>query len=123
MATQENDLMSSQATDALIPVQSLDFQRAAIARVTTPLPPRPGIRLAIRLALPTMAAAAALLVHRLMPSQQSEQPTWHYPVVLYALLGLSPVLALLQAVWARRMRRWARDIAPIFAAAILLLCV
>src|SRR5258706_9011874 len=123
MAMTENDVMSSQATDALMPVPPLEFQRAAAgsSRAAVTLP-RPGMGLVARLALPTLAAAVALMVHRLVPSRQTEQPTWHYPVVLYALLGLSPLLVLLQATWART-RAWARDIAPIFAGAIMLLCV
>jgi NitT/TauT family transport system permease protein len=118
MATQENDLMSSQATDALIPVQPLDFQRRAVPALTVS---RPSVRLILRLLLPTAGAAIALLVHRLVPSRQSDMPTWHYPMVLYALLGLSPLLAMLQALFPRT-RTWARNIAPIFAAAIMLMC-
>src|SRR5881227_1989273 len=109
MAMTENDVMSSQATDALMPVQPLEFQRAAAATSSRAvILPRPaGAGLVVRLALPTMAAAVALIVHRFVPSRQTEQPTWHYPMVLYALLGLSPLLVLLQATWART-RAWAR---------------
>src|SRR5947209_7244306 len=115
----EDDVMSSQATDALIPVQPVEYQRAAPRAVVAP---RSGIGMLVRLALPTAAAALALVIHRQVPSHQTELPTRHYPLVLYALLGLSPLLTIVQLISARA-QRWAVDIAPIFAASILLLCV
>src|SRR5260221_8924481 len=115
--------MPSQVTEAtmLVHRSTLDY---ASARATA-LPARPAVarprsplRVAFSLALPTVAAAIALWVHLTLPNQQNPAPTHHYPAVLKALLGASPLLALLYLMWPAA-RRWARDIAPIVGAGIL----
>jgi NitT/TauT family transport system permease protein len=97
---------------------------AAIATAAAVAPARNGsanwspLRIAAALALPSLCAAIALWIHRAMPSRQNPTPTHDYPLVLQALLGLSPLLALLYAALPAA-RPWARHIAPLLGAGIL----
>src|SRR5437660_5030507 len=70
------------------------------------------LRVAGALAMPTLCAAIALWIHRAMPSRQNPMPTYAYPLVLRWLLGLSPLLAVLYAVWPAA-RRLVRHVAPL----------
>jgi NitT/TauT family transport system permease protein len=69
---------------------------------------------------PAVAAASALLVHRLVPNLQSPLPTGPYPGLLIGLLAASLILAGLQWAWPR-LRPWARHNGPLMAGAILML--
>jgi NitT/TauT family transport system permease protein len=77
----------------------------------------------LALAAPTIAAILALWLHRTLPNKQEPMPMPHhfYPLLLTLLLGSSPVLAALQALWPAT-RRWACATAPILAAGILAFC-
>ena len=66
---------------------------------------------------PAVAATAALLIHHLVPSRQSTDPTHAYPILLEGLLVASLLLAAVQGAW-RRLRHWARHHAPLLAGAI-----
>jgi NitT/TauT family transport system permease protein len=81
------------------------------------------VRAALSLAMPTMAAGAALLLHLHLPSKQNlmPTPTHHYPLVLKVLLGSSPLLMILSAFWLRA-RKWSLHMAPLLGAGVLLAC-
>ena len=88
----------------------------------TPVTSAPAARGVAAVLAPAVAALVALLLHKLVPSRQSTDPTHAYPVLLETLLGVSLSLAALQAVW-RRLRPWARRNAPLLAGAIGVLAV
>jgi NitT/TauT family transport system permease protein len=66
---------------------------------------------------PAIAALSALLLHKLLPSRQTSEPTGPYPVLLVILLGGSLGLAAVSAFW-RGLRPWLRHHAPLVAGAI-----
>jgi NitT/TauT family transport system permease protein len=71
---------------------------------------------------PAAAALAAIVIHRFLPSSQSQLPTRLYPLLLQALLIATLALAVVQ--WAYKpLRRWVRHYGPLLTAAILLLCL
>jgi NitT/TauT family transport system permease protein len=63
---------------------------------------------------PITVGAVALLIHNLLPNQQSALPTKAYPVLLQILLAATVVLAFLQWAW-RPLRPWVRHNAPLLA--------
>lgn len=73
------------------------------------------------LALP-VAALIALVVHLSFSSKEPSADVHSYTLFLSVILGASVVLLLARPIWSR-LRRWTQDIFPIFAAAVLLLCV
>jgi NitT/TauT family transport system permease protein len=88
--------------------------------------PRTSVGRAARAALPVLAAPAAglaaLLVHKLVPNQQSDLPTRVYPLLLQILLGATLVLAALQFV-VRPLRAWLGHNGPLLAGGFLWLAV
>ncbi len=80
-----------------------------------------GGRAAAMVLAPAVAAVAALLVHRYLPSRQSPLPTRIYPMLLMVLLGASLLLTLIQWAW-RGIRPWAQHYAPLLAGAVFVLC-
>ncbi len=61
-----------------------------------------------------VAGLAALLIHKLIPNQQSALPTRVYPLLLQILLAAALVFAFVQ--WAYRpLRPWVRHNAPLLA--------
>jgi NitT/TauT family transport system permease protein len=75
--------------------------------------------------LPSAVVVVALLVHRFLPDQQvlpmswvDELPAWQhpYPMLLWALLATSLVIAMAQCLW-RGLRRSVRHNAPLWAGA------
>jgi NitT/TauT family transport system permease protein len=71
---------------------------------------------------PAVMALVALLLHRFLPSRQSQLPTGPYPLLLEGLLAGALVLAGLQLA-SRRLRPWVRHHAPLFAGALTALVV
>jgi NitT/TauT family transport system permease protein len=67
---------------------------------------------------PPAAGLAALLIHKLVPSQQSELPTRVYPLLLQILVAATFVLAAVQWAW-RPMRAWVRHNGPLLAGGFL----
>ena len=67
--------------------------------------------------LPPLVAVIALLVHSLVPNQQSILRTHLYPLLLQILLGVGLLLALLQWAW-RPSRGRIRYYSPLFAGVI-----
>lgn len=75
----------------------------------------------VRLALPLLAAAIALAVHKGVPSHQTPLPTHIYPTLLvYGMVAW--VLLAMAAALVPAAHRWAASRGPLFAAAFLLLC-
>jgi NitT/TauT family transport system permease protein len=72
-------------------------------------------------ALP-VAIVIALVVHLLVSKNEPRADTASYTLFLDILLGLSLVAASLQALWLG-LRRWLARMGPIFAAAVLGLCL
>jgi NitT/TauT family transport system permease protein len=64
-------------------------------------------------ALP-LAGLAALLIHWLVPNQQSAIPTGVYPKLLQILLAATLLLTLVQWAW-RPLRNWVRHYGPLLA--------
>ncbi len=83
--------------------------------------PLPTASLRGLLALP-VAALIALVVHLSASTKEPPAEVHSYTLFLSVILGASVVLLLARPVWSR-LRRWTRDIFPIFAAAVSLLCV
>lgn len=76
-------------------------------------------RLVTLLALP-LATAIALAIHFSVSDKEPPAETYSYAAFLFAVLALSIVMATVQPWWAG-LRRWMRDMCPIFAAAVLFL--
>jgi NitT/TauT family transport system permease protein len=72
------------------------------------------------LAIP-VATSIGLAIHLLVSQKEPRDETYSYTLFLGAILVASIVAALIQPFW-RRLRRWMRNMCPIFAVAILLLC-
>jgi NitT/TauT family transport system permease protein len=104
--------MSSEALEAT-PGEQVLLETAPIDREQTAR----GLPSAIRILAPAVAAALALVTHKVLPNQQSALPTYYYPLLLEILLGAALLLAIGQAFWPRLARWWLHD-APLFAGAI-----
>jgi NitT/TauT family transport system permease protein len=81
--------------------------------------PKPAPRLSTLLALP-VATAIALAVHFFVSEKESPVETHSYTAFLCGVLGLGVVMAAVQPWWPA-LRRWMRNMCPIFAVAVLLL--
>jgi NitT/TauT family transport system permease protein len=64
----------------------------------------------------------ALAVHWIVAKNEPAVDTRSYAVFLGSILGVSVVAAAIQPVWAG-LRRWMEHMCPIFAAAVMLLCL
>ncbi|HLW66374.1 MAG TPA: ABC transporter permease [Gemmataceae bacterium] len=71
---------------------------------------------------PPLVAVIAMLVHKLVPNQQTFLRTHLYPGLLQILLGLGLLLVLLQWAW-RPSRARIRYYSPLFAGVIAWLCI
>jgi NitT/TauT family transport system permease protein len=69
---------------------------------------------------PGIAALAALLAHKILPSRQSPLPSSHYPILLEILLGVSMLMLAAQAL-SSRLRPWTVYHAPLLAGFIAVL--
>jgi len=69
----------------------------------------------------TAATASCLTAHWLVSTTEPAPETRSYFVFLWSVLGVSLVLAFVQIGWPS-LRRWMREMGPIFAAALLILC-
>lgn len=83
--------------------------------------PRFTSRLVTLLALP-VATALALALHFFVSEKEPPAETHSYTLFLCGILGLSIVMAAVQPWWLG-LRRWMRDMCPIFAVAVSLLSV
>src|SRR6266568_2013146 len=72
------------------------------------------------LAIP-VAALIGLAIHLLVSKKEPSDATHYYTLLLGVILGVSIVAAMTQPFW-KALRRWMRNMCPIFAAAILTLC-
>ena len=72
------------------------------------------------LAIP-VATSIGLAIHLLVSQKEPHDETHSYTLFLGAILVASIVAAMVQPFW-RRLRRWMRNMCPIFAVVILLLC-
>ena len=72
------------------------------------------------LAIP-VATSIGLAIHLLVSQKEPRDETHSYTLFLGAILVASIVAAMIQPFW-RRLRRWMRNMCPIFAVVILLLC-
>jgi NitT/TauT family transport system permease protein len=79
--------------------------RASISRI---------VRAALIVLAPPAAVVAALLIHRVVPNQQSTLPTDVYPMLLQICLLATLSLALVQSFW-RPFRIWTEHYAPLLA--------
>ncbi|MEY2497071.1 MAG: sulfonate transport system permease protein [Verrucomicrobiota bacterium] len=78
-------------------------------------------RLHTVLALPA-AASLALAIHFLVSKNEPPAETHSYTLLLYLVLGAGIAIMLVQPWW-QGLRRWMRNMCPILAVAVLLLCV
>lgn len=69
-----------------------------------------------------VAAIVALVVHFLASKKEMPAETQSYTIFLSIVLGASILVAVVQPFWAG-LRRWLKDMAPILAAALVLLCI
>ena len=67
------------------------------------------------------AALIGLAIHLLVSKKEARIETHSYTLFLGVILVVSIVAAMMQPFW-RPLRRWMRNMCPIFAVAILLLC-
>ena len=110
-----------------MPPRQSEIDRSDIKRsATIAAPGVAGLRVPalglFALAMPSIVAALALALHLMVASRQKySTPTHHYPLVLKALLGASPLLMILSWVWPAA-RAKARHVAPLMGGGIVLLC-
>jgi NitT/TauT family transport system permease protein len=83
-------------------------------------PPVMKLRLQTLLAIP-VAASIGLAIHLLVSQKEPRDETHSYTLFLGGVLVVSIVAAIMQPFW-RPLRRWMRNMCPIFAAAIFTLC-
>jgi len=84
--------------------------------------PPASIASSLRTWLPVTAATAICLgIHWYVARSEPPAETRSYFVFLWSVLGVSIVLAVIQIGWPS-LRRWMREMGPIFAAALLALC-
>src|SRR6476619_700595 len=84
--------------------------------------PPASIASSLRTWLPVTAATAICLgIHWYVSQSEAPAETRSYFVFLWSVLGVSIVLAVVQIGWPS-LRRWMREMGPIFAAALLTLC-
>lgn len=84
--------------------------------------PPASIAASLRTWLPVTAATAVCLgIHWYVSANEPEAQTRSYFVFLWSVLAVSIVLAVVQIGWPP-LRRWMRQMGPIFAAALLAVC-
>lgn len=112
---QAGRIVTTQAIDSRLEDDVLNVsERAAAAQHGQPIE-----RAVLKVLLPSIAALAALLLHRCLPSKQSSFPTHAYPLVLEWVFAITLLAA--AAAWpAAALRRWLRPKAPLAAVMILL---
>lgn len=90
-----------------------------IAESKSPAPLKP-VRTLSTLAVVAAPAAGvtALLIHNLIPNQQTSQPTRAYPLLLQILLTVSIVVVIFHRAW-RPLGQWMRGNGPLFAGGFL----
>jgi NitT/TauT family transport system permease protein len=110
-------LSSPQVEAAPVSAAAPRVQTASEPAVT----PASTSRLVTLLALPG-ATLIALALHFFVSEKEPPAETHSYTLFLYGLLGASIVMAAVQPWWAG-LRRWMRNMCPIFAVAVLLLSV
>jgi NitT/TauT family transport system permease protein len=93
--------------------------RRAVA-VSAIVPPTSKIRPLTLLAVPA-AASLALAVHFFVSKKELPIETHSYTLLLCVIFGAGVLLAIIQPWWSS-LRRWMRNMCPILAVAILLLC-
>jgi NitT/TauT family transport system permease protein len=71
-------------------------------------------RAALVVLAPPAAGLAVLMIHKHVPSQQSDLPTRVYPLLLQFLMAATILLAVLQLAW-RPLRPWASHYSPLLA--------
>jgi NitT/TauT family transport system permease protein len=91
------------------------------APIAEPVLRRSSTKLRTLLALP-IAAVAALVVHFLASTKELPVETRSYTILLSIVLGASVLALAVQPAWPG-LRRWLRDMGPILAAALVLLCL
>jgi len=96
-------------------------ERQAAIYSTSVVTPVTTSRLHTLLALP-VAASVALAVHFFVSQTEPPAETHSYTLFLCVILGASIALVMVQPWWSG-LRRWMRDMCPILAVAVLLLCV
>jgi len=101
------------------PMLVTETQPASIAAIPAVLASKPLLR--TLLAVP-VAVSIALAVHLLAPNNELPPDARLYSVFLGGILGVAIAMAVIQAYWPG-LRTWMREMCPIFAAAVLLLCV
>ncbi|HEX8309790.1 MAG TPA: ABC transporter permease subunit [Chthoniobacteraceae bacterium] len=69
-----------------------------------------------------LAAALALAVHVFISAKEPPLESRSFTIFLSVMLGLGVFLLIVQPLWSG-LRRWMREMCPIFAAAIMLLCL
>jgi len=105
--------LPSPAAESLITEQATTGNGRSPRSLAAPAP-----RSALRSLAPPAAALAALLVHKLLPNQQSSAPTQAYPTLLELLLAATLLLAVLQWAW-RPLRTWLCHYGPLLAGVFL----
>jgi NitT/TauT family transport system permease protein len=79
-----------------------------------------GTRATLSVLAPAVAALAALLAHKILPSRQSPLPSSHYAILLELLLCVS-LLMLAARAFSPRLRPWSIHHAPLLAGFIAVL--
>ncbi len=85
-------------------------------------PPRRGGRALAAVLAPAIAALAALVVHLVLPNEQTGLPTRLYPLLLEILLAAGLLMAVLQWAWPP-LHDWGCHFGPLVAGAIVWLAL
>jgi NitT/TauT family transport system permease protein len=115
----ESVSLSSFQVEAASPAPAVE-QRVQVASDRASTPPSRS-RLVTLLAVPG-ATAIALVLHFFVSEKEPRAETHSYTLFLCGVLGLSIAMAAVQPWWPG-LRRWMRNMCPIFAVAVLLLSV
>jgi len=103
--------------------EAVESTREAVAPRDRPSPAREAGRSWARTLLPVpVATIVALSVHFAASTRQLPAETRSYTIFLLGVLGVTLMALIAQAFW-RPVREWMKEMGPIFAAAIVLLCI
>src|SRR5258706_1718167 len=91
------------------------------SRAVSPAVPAPKPLLRTLLAVP-VEVSIALVVHLCAPNNELPPDARLYSLFLGGIFGVAVAMAAIQAYWPG-LRRWMREMCPIFAAAVVMLCV
>lgn len=94
-------------------------RQSVIAADPVGVPSLPALRLRTMLAVP-VTTLIALAIHLFVSKNEPIIETHSYTQFLCVILGVFIIAAVAQPFW-RNLRRWMRDLCPIFAAVVLLL--